>query len=562
MQRHIILYMVLAVLAMVACTGGGTAAGGSAGFEQELELARSYTYPSDTLNLDTAHRMGLALLEHDSVGANVANRMKVLRLLTDVARMGLDYEELLKWATQLATLCRENNQPTEALRTESEIGTVLTHLGQRKEGMAMLDRAISQLEPRRSFSEFDACTIAMKRKLTALILLPPVVLAGDTTTVAGRYAGIIALADRFVARLNDYEQHPGDYADGSARQPAAGEVAGYCSFYRTQAYAFLAQAYATLGQKDQARHYLALFEQSDYGKTLNGRSAVTETQRMLGDYDKILATYDEIEKIGGGDTLNPNYVRQLRGRAIAAEARGDHAASQHYWLRHSILSEAVNDQLQASQAQDYAARYHNQELEMALREVQVTHLKNLMINVIVGMVTFFIAALAVYAFRQRRLLRQKNRILIGQVTDAMKYKQLYERLKIHHKSAAGTTPAELPDLSSLSDTELFEYINDVVRHEQLFITTICDRQALVERFHLSEKRIGAAFSKGSPFKSLASYVRDTRLEYACMLLHENPTMTISEVASASGFPSYARFATDFKNKYSVSPTEFREQSRA
>lgn len=52
-----------------------------------------------------------------------------LRLLTDVARIHLDYSDQVKWATQLATLRREQGDNTEALRTESEIGIVLIHLG-------------------------------------------------------------------------------------------------------------------------------------------------------------------------------------------------------------------------------------------------------------------------------------------------------------------------------------------------------------------------------------------------------------------------------------------------
>ena len=126
-------------------------------FRAELLRARVYAYPGDAMNLDTARQMGVALLEHDSVKGSVDNRMEVLRLLTDVARIHLDYPEQVKWASELATLCREQGDErlrvgehgsgmTEALRTESEIGIVLTHLGQRNEGFRMLDKVIGQLE--------------------------------------------------------------------------------------------------------------------------------------------------------------------------------------------------------------------------------------------------------------------------------------------------------------------------------------------------------------------------------------------------------------------------------
>ena len=218
-------------------------------YRAELLRARVYAYPGDAMNLDTARQMGVALLEHDSVKGSVDNRMEVLRLLTDVVRVHLDYPEQVRWASELATLSREQGDEVEALRTESEIGIVLTHLGQRNEGFQMLDKAIAQLEPQRHFADLDACIIAMKRKMTALSLLPDITMPGDSLTVEQRHQDIIRLAERFIAKLDDYEQHPQDFADGSPRQPDGDEVVGYCDFYRSQAYVFLAQAYASSGHR-------------------------------------------------------------------------------------------------------------------------------------------------------------------------------------------------------------------------------------------------------------------------------------------------------------------------
>ena len=423
-------------------------------FRASLLRARVYAYPGDAMNLDTARQMGMALLEHDSVAGSAdshssrprfqrdavvghasqrdaANRMEVLRLLTDVARVRLDYPEQMKWASELATLCREQGDETEALRTESEIGIVLTHLGQRNEGFQMLDRVIGQLDSQRRFAELDACIIAMKRKMTALSLLPDITMPGDSLTVEQRHQDIIRLAERFIAMLDDYEQHPQDYVDGSDRQPDGDEVADYCDFYRSQAYVFLAQAYASLSEKGKvkseefaaarrkAREYCALFEQTPFGQTLNGRSAISETWRLLGDYDKMLATYDEIDLVAGDDTLSTNYIRQLRGRAEAAAARGDHKASQQYWQRHDLLSQAVNDQLQASEAHDYAARYHayEQQLEIQQREAEAS--RNALLAVAAFIMAFFAAGFAVYYFRQQRIIQKKNRVIVRQIKESL-----------------------------------------------------------------------------------------------------------------------------------------------
>ena len=554
MKKLLYLILYIAVLTVAGCSGGsGMKGDSSSGFSITLERAKGYTYPTDTLNLDTARQMALALLEYDSVKTDVGKRMDLLRLLTDVARMGLDYEEQVKWASQLAMLCREQGDETEALRTESEIGIVLTHLGQRWEGLAMLDKSIARLEPQRHFAELDACIIAMKRKLTALSLLPSITMPEDSVTSELRYHSIISLAERFVAKLDDYEQHPDDYADGSPQQPDSDEVAGYCDFYRSQAYVFLAQAYASTGNRKEAEKYTRMFGQSDFGQTLNGRSAITETQRLLGDYDKMLATYDEIDRQAGDDTLNTNYVRQLRGRAEAAEARGQHALSQHYWQRHSALSEAVNDQLQASEAHDYAARYHAYEQQMEIQQREAEANRNLILAVGAIILALLAAGFAVYYFRQQRIIRKKNRVLVEQMNEAVIYKKRYE------SQDTPQVPQEDKPLDAMAPNELSKHLRAVILRERLYLSAQFDRQAAIDYFHLSKERIGAAFSQDSEYATIADFINHCRLEYASDLLATSPDMTVDDIASASGFGTRRTFSRLFKERYSVTPTEFRNQ---
>ena len=539
-------------------------------YRAELLRARVYAYPGDAMNLDTARQMGVALLEHDSVKGSTDNRMEVLRLLTDVARVHLDYPEQVKWASELATLSREQGDETEALRMESEIGIVLTHLGQRNEGFQMLDKAIAQLEPQRHFADLDACIIAMKRKLTALSLLPDITMPGDSLTVEQRHQDIIRLAERFITKLDDYEQHPQDYADGSDRQPDSDEVPGYCGFYRSQAYVFLAQAYASkslefrveslefAAARKKAREYCALFEQTPFGQTLNGRSAISETWRLLGDYDKMLATYDEIDRVAGDDTLGTNYIRQLRGRAEAAAARGDHKTSQQYWRRHDLLSQAVNDQLHASEAHDYAARYHAYEQQMEIQQREAEATRNALLAVAALIVALLAVGFAVYYFRQQRIIRHKNRVLVEQMTEAATLKVKSEELKV--KSGVQTAD-EIVDLDALSTDELSQHIRSVIIRERLYLNTQFDRQAAIDYFHLSKERIGAAFSQGSEFPTIADFINHCRLEYAKELLAVSPEMTVDDIASASGFGTRRTFSRLFKERYSITPTEYRNQNK-
>ena len=79
---------------------------------------------------------------------------------------------------------------------------------------------------------------------------------------------------------------------------------------------------------------------------------------------------------------------------------------------------------------------------------------------------------------------------------------------------------------------------------------------LVERFHISKERIGAAFSRGSSHPSLSAYINNLRLDYAYNLLISQPSLDFEQVALRSGFSSRKYFGDRFKLRYGMTLTEF------
>ena len=225
-----------------------------------------------------------------------------------------------------------------------------------------------------------------------------------------------------------------DFHDGTYREPAAADVPGYCDFYRSQAYGFLAYAYANMGDLANARQNLTLFEQSQYGQTFNGRKTIAPTWCKLGDYDKMLAVYDEVEQHMGSDTICFDYATILHDRAVAAEAHGHHAQAYDYMSRYAALSQTLNDSLQASEAHEYAARYHAQEQQLQIeREQAKSARKNIYIwsFVIISLLAIAIAAIL---FCRNREIKRKNRILAQQIAEALTAKEKLKAVTPDRKS--------------------------------------------------------------------------------------------------------------------------------
>ena len=498
-----------------------------------------------------------ALLRHDEAQRNVDFRQDVLELLLNASRRRYDYEEMVHWATELAELLRGQGLETEALRTDADLGLALTHIGQVDEGLAKIDNAIRQLGSTKKFNELDAWLIAVKRKITVL------------QEQGTQMEQVITLSDLMQQRLDDFAAHADDYHDGTYREPAKDDIPGYHDFYHAQATGYKAAAYAALGDRQAARREMDTFLRSSYGQTLDGRYSVAPTMAALGDYAAMLATYNEAEHrmLSEGDTLNGVYASILRGRAEAASASGHTTQAYDYLSRYEALESQLNDRLQRSKAHLYAARYHAQEQQLEIQQRKSEANRNLILAVGAIILALLAAGFAVYYFRQQRIIRKKNRVIIRQIKESLTPRpsptgggsDYTQGQKAGEKQVEEVTTPLSSRRGVGGEAELSKHLRAVILRERLYLSAQFDRQAAIDYFHLSKERIGAAFSQDSEYATIADFINHCRLEYARDLLATSPDMTVDDIASASGFGTRRTFSRLFKERYSVTPTEFRNQ---
>jgi len=432
---------------------------------------------SKGVRLDTARAIAERLMQHDSLKVNHKLRQDVLETLIYTARMQQDSVRWLQRSRELVEECRAHGAETKALRTEAELGASLCFSGQQELGLAKLDSvigALSSLEPFR-FYELDAFIIASKRKISVLASF-------------GREAETLPHARRMIELLDDYEQHPDKYHDGSYREPQNDtKRADYIRFYRTQAQGFITAAYTALGDKGN----------------------MTEA-------------YEKIERS----------VRDATAR------------------EHIARYQALEQQIEAERQQALAQRSQLTAVIFAI----------LLVAALVALVWYW---------WQQRVISRKNWFLAQQIDEAVTYKEKYNKVRemmqppLHDgkgtpaDKASATPRHSATGLGSLSDDQLFAHIHDTLVCEQLYLNPRCDRQMLTERFQLSKERVGTLFTQHSDEKNVASHVNALRLDHASRLLTSQPDMDIQQVAAASGFSSHRYFSTCFKQRFGLSPTDYR-----
>ena len=511
--------------------------------EYRAKFIRAKIYSKSLLKQrqDSAILICEQLLQHDSVIHAPQERENILDLLMITSRTKVDFEGYVKWATQKAEVCRLQGEETEQWRTEAEIGMVMAHLGQPEEGMEKIDEAIRQLDEPGSIDRMDAFIIAVKRKITVL-------------NDKGRYAEVIPLAQRILDRLEHYEQHASAYAEDSYRLSWSDSPADrdrYIDFSRAQANGFLAGAYAMTGDTPHARECLSRFNQSGYGHSFSARRMIIPAQMALGMYDEAMATSDEVAYRMGNDTINDDYAVILRDRAIVARAKGHVGEAYNLMNRHANLVKVLSDSLHASEAHDYAARYHAQEQELKIQEAQTaSRIKSIIIGVI--LLLFVIAgAFSFYYRHQRLVINEKNRALVRMINGTPFVAPVDEI-----EGAEDTD--EVSDSEEPEDTSaLFETIDTTIRTEHLYANVSLQRQDVCTRFCITRHTLNNLLAQHVGSSSFPQYINNIRMEEALPLLRDNASMTIAAIATAVGFTP-ANFREQFKRQYGVTPQEYRQ----
>ena len=479
---------------------------------------------------DSAILILTSLLTHDSVRNNATERENIYDLLITASRIKHDLEAYLHWATLKAELCQQQGEETERWRTEADIGYVMTRLGQIDEGLHKLDDAISRLDGPGSIDRMDAFIVAVKRKINALNDLQ-------------RFNEVITLGQRILDRLDHYEQHAKEYKEDSYRlswSDNPNDRDRYLDFSRAQAWGFLAGAY-TSSDAQKAREYLSLFDNSGYGKTFMGRRMIAPTQIALGMYDEALATYDEVARRMAADTLNDDYAVILRSRAIAARSKGRIAEALDYEIRYATLSKVVSDSLHRSEAHDYAARYHAQEQQLEIQEKQAEAERSHIVSLAIAVLALLAIAFAVYFFRQKRIVTEKNRVLVRMINE-----QTEEPL----------TPLALRKGTG-GEASIFNEIDAAIRSERLYTNIGLQRQDICDRFGISRHTLNDLLTEHAGGLSFPQYINDIRLEEVIRLLRNEPAKTVSTIANEVGF-SPANLREQFKRKYGITPADYRQ----
>ena len=324
-----------------------------------------------------------------------------------------------------------------------------------------------------------------------------------------------------------------------------------------------AQVCQMQGKEAEAARNYEQYKSTDYGSSLEGRingcDYLVEAHRYAEAADNYTQLDRFIKEWGYEydlETISNNLLPKLRSNYHA----GRQDSALHVAMQIAEVYDSALVQQKQRDAAEMATIYDVQGKERQIVEQRAGKRLFTAISIAVAILALLILAFAVYVFRQWRATKEKNRILANQIAEAVEYREKLREQKKIQAAADSTAGAGLSisDFTMLTDEQLFLCLRDLIENERLFLQPDFGRQTLIDRTGLSKDRIGAAFAQGSDNNSLPAYVRELRLDYAIRLMNDQPDIAVEQVSQASGFTSADTFTRNFRAKYGMTPTAYKQ----
>ena len=446
-----------------------------------------------------------------------------------------NYAATIHYATEASQLAHALNLPDDIGKMEGYIAHVMAETGKTDEGIRQLQAAIDELRQLNSLHGVTAYHSTAKKLLHILLN-------------NNRFAEMVPVCEAMLERIDELDLHPELFSG----IPDGFNTSEFIDYARGQTLVFLTTSYARQATalntpSEQKKVLLAMANATDkearrtqWSQTLDYDRMMTAALHHMGEFQRFDEAMDRIEATMR-DTINPNYLIALYLRSTAAEMRGRTAEALNYMNRASIIRDSLDRFNQREQLNELATVYHLQEEQLARQqkeaEAQKTHIINIALTIGLLAAILFL----VWFFWQKRVVDKKNRILVKLISELQTQQ----------------SPSNNKEEKARPDRELFECIDDYIRHEHLYADLNLQRQTIIDHFGIGRHTLNQLLAEFTEEPSFTTYINNIRIEEALRLLHQDEEKSLSDVAAAVGFtPSNLR--QQFKKHYGITPTEYKK----
>lgn len=256
-------------------------------------------------------------------------------------------------------------------------------------------------------------------------------------------------------------------------------------------------------------------------------------------------------------------IKALRLLAGMAESQKDYHKAFALSERACDLADSLFSAWKLDNALQLSAFYKERELrgEIVGHKVKIRFQRTLILFAFI-LVTL-LSALVAFAMMSNKAIKRKNLVMAKLIEEYRNVKDSVEHsvpVGNSESSPVEETGVEAVAPVSLTAEDRADYIalRDLVRSERLFLEQNLTRDKVAQLSGMGRNRLAKVIQEYSG-TNFSGFVNIMRLEYSLALL-ENSGSTVESVALDSGFSNVRTYQRLFKERFGMTPTEYREAS--
>ena len=322
---------------------------------------------------------------------------------------------------------------------------------------------------------------------------------------------------------------------------------GYCQDTRARTYALLAFCQWHTGNQDRAKKTADAFEQiKDILPPIDQYDMMVYYAHS-GNGDRTQQYFDRLEPVirEEEDTISRLYVDLLETYAAGLSKVGRYQEAYQTLDRRNALNDSLLSRTTRQETLKFAQQMKTQEKEMELKDKDAE--KRIHFIIIISLMVLLIASV-IFLWRiilAKTRLHEKNRQLFETVQQMMKEEEK-RQLEL----------SELPSDTLSAPQLLYNRICQIMREKQLYTNSELNRESLADATGTNYNAIAAAIKECADGLTIGDFIDDWRLRHAADLLR-NTNDAVGLIVEQSGFASRSHFSSLFRNKFKMTPSEYR-----
>ena len=325
---------------------------------------------------------------------------------------------------------------------------------------------------------------------------------------------------------------------------------GYYDVQLGRTYAKLALCLQKLGQVAEARQAAEAFFRTDFSKTIKGKHDILHYYTLTDDRQGVMRLFNELENhYQQGDSINEFYRSILVDKAEWHRNQGEWREADETAYRASEVRDSLILRDRNHQAAEYEVRFKTQEKEMALAEAQANaRLQHIIIYAL-------ILILAVGAFALWR-------IIVAQKALKQKNRELFETVQqtLHREDEQQRMMKEQPIETLTSGQKLYRRLCDMMREERPYTNSDLKREDLAAMLGTNFSYLADAIRECSDGQTISEFLDDWRIRHAARMLSDSDEQ-VGLIREMSGFQSRSHFNTLFRERFKMTPSEYRKAAK-